>query len=188
MVKEVYVLHEFAIIGAWQCVAAVCVAARWVCILCQAAVGYGLAIGSGEVGTVLDSLAHVYGYIVEIHGIAYEMTPLWLLLEQESAAWDAVALWQGLHGYGVVLKDDLVLCRVDVVEEYWVVHPLAEEIELWLHQLFQHLVCIDVEWGGTSQKAESGHQSDEAEAVVTVQVRYEDMVDEREMYVSPAEL
>ena len=64
----------------------------------------------------------------------------------------------------------------------------AKEVELLFHQFAQHLVGIYVKWGSATKQPECGNHSYEPEAVVAVQVRYEYVVYEREMYVIPAQL
>ena len=114
------------------------------------------------------------------------MTFLWLLTEKEAATGHTVFQWQSLHSNCVVLEDYLMLCGVYAVEEEWIVHSLSEELYLRLHQLLEMWVGIYVEWGGTSKHTECGYQADESETVVSVQVRYEYVVDEREVYVATA--
>ena len=74
------------------------------------------------------------------------------------------------------------------MEEQGVLQSLAEEFYLWLHQLLELGVSIYVEWGSASQQPECGYQPYESKAVVSVQVRYENMVYEGEVYVSFAQL
>ena len=81
-----------------------------------------------------------------------------------------------------------MFCGVYAVEEKWIVHSFAEELYLWLHQLFEMRVGIYVERCGASKHTESGYEANEPETVVAVQVRYEDVVDEREVYVATAQL
>ena len=81
-----------------------------------------------------------------------------------------------------------MLGRVNAMKVYGVVHPFAEEVNLWLHQCLQCVVGIYVQWCGAPQQPECRYESHQPEAMVAMQVRNEDVVYEREMYVSAAEL
>jgi hypothetical protein len=79
------------------------------------------------------------------------MTFLWLLTEQESAAWHAMLQRYAFYGYSVVLKDNLLSCGVYAMEKERIVHPLAEEVNLWLHYLLEIRIGIYVQWGSASK-------------------------------------
>jgi hypothetical protein len=99
-----------------------------------------------------------------------------------------VSEWERLNGYGVVFKNDRMLGRVNAMKMYGVVHPFAEEVYLWLHQCLQCIVGIDVQRCGAPQQPECRYESHQPETMVAMQVRNEDVVYEREMYVSSAQL
>jgi hypothetical protein len=69
------------------------------------------------------------------------------------------------------------------MEKERVVHALAEEVYLRLHHLFEIMVGIYMQWGSAPKQCECRYQANEPEAVVAMQVRNEDVVDEREVYV-----
>ena len=68
---------------------------------------------------------------------SYEMTLLWLLSEQKTAAGDAVLQWDCLYSDALVLIYHCLLRRVNVVKVQWVLQTIAEEVELWLHKALQ---------------------------------------------------
>jgi hypothetical protein len=74
------------------------------------------------------------------------------------------------------------------MEKERVVHALAEEVYLRLHHLFEIMVGIYMQWGSAPKQCECRYQANEPETVVTMQVRNEDVVDEREVYVITAQL
>ena len=77
---------------------------------------------------------------------------------------------------------------VNAMKVYGVVHPFAEEVNLWLHKSLQCVVGIYVQWCGAPQQPECRYESHQPEAVVAMQVRNEDVVYEREMYMSATHL
>jgi hypothetical protein len=70
----------------------------------------------------------------------------------------------------------MVLGRIEAMEEYRIFDILTIKVELWLHNLLQHLIGIDVQWGSASQQAEGRYEPYKPECVVTMQVRDKYMV------------
>ena len=93
-----------------------------------------------------------------------------------------------LHAYGAVIVDDVGAAMGEGVELDAVAHALAEEVELWAHQLLQFGKAVYVQGGCSSQKAERRDESNQPEAVVAVEVRDEDVVEPREIELCTAEL
>ena len=82
-----------------------------------------------------------------------------LFAYEESATGYAVVQWQCLHGYVVVFVNDAVFLGVDAVQDNFVVHSLAEVVELWLKNGLQHRVCVYVQRVLAPEQPECGNHS-----------------------------
>ena len=82
----------------------------------------------------------------------------------------------GFYRDGTVVVDDGPFLRVERMENYLERHSFTEESQLWFHQPLQFRVAVDVQVGSPVGHGKGRNQSDEAETMVTVQVRDEYMV------------
>ena len=134
-----------------------------------------------KIFSVLDAVYQVDGYFVEIYHIPQDVVGQRFLAEQKAAGRESVFQRDGFHRDGTVIVDDGPLLRVERMENHLERHPFAEESQLGFHQPLQFRMAVDVEVGSPVGHGEGGNQSDEAETVVTVQMRDEDMVQPAEL-------
>ena len=74
------------------------------------------------------------------------------------------------------------------MEENGVVYAITKELNLWFHKFFEFAVGIYMQRSRTSKQTKCRYQSYKPETVVAMQVRYEYVIYEREVYVLSAQL
>lgn len=179
--KQIHSFYLFDDAGQVGRIRAIGVGTWRLCGSCQPFVGNDGSVLGHEVFTVLDAVYQVDGYFVEIYHIPQDVVGQRFLTEEEAAGRESVFQRDGFHRDGTVIVDDGPLLRVERMENHLERHPFAEESQLGFHQPLQFRMAVDVEVGSPVGHGEGGNQSDEAETVVTVQMRDEDMVQPAEL-------
>lgn len=111
--------------------------------------------------------------MVEVDHVATNMTRRGFLLEEESAARDAMGEGEGGNNDGSIFIDGLWNLGVDFVKDDAVGGVGAEVVDLWLEDALEVLRTINMEVLGTPEKSEGGEHADEPEGVVAMQMSEE---------------
>ena len=126
--------------------------------------------------------------MVEVYHLADDVVGAGLLGKQETATRHAMAQRDGGHRQRAVFVDYCRSVGVELMEEHFVRHLPVEEAEHWRQQRFQSFGRMDVQLGGASQQIERRDESQQAEAMVAMQVGDENMIQPRELQTRFAEL
>ena len=141
-----------------------------------------LQVGRNEVGAVAQIVVEIDWHLVETHHIALDVAQFGLFAEQEPRGRHAMLKRESLHGDGIVLIYYGLLAANDV--EFNLIAAIGEEE---IEKLAEHLstLGIDVngERAGALVQVESSEQPRQPEAVVAVQVAYENMVESLHLQV-----
>ena len=108
--------------------------------------------------------------MVEVDHVATDVAGRGFLLEEESAARDAMGEGEGGNNDGSIFIDGLWNLGVDFVKENLVRRIGTKVIDLWLEDALEVLGTINMEVLGTPEKSEGGEHADEPEGVVAVEV------------------
>ena len=98
------------------------------------------------------------------------------LFEEESAGRYSMFERNGLYRDGAILEDHLVFARVDVVKDDVVLPVVGMIVQKRREQFLQVGMRIYVHRLCPFEHAERGEQTDEPEAMITMQMGYEDVI------------
>ena len=134
-----------------------------------------LQVGRNEVGAVSQIVVEIDWHLVETHHIALDVAQFGLFAEQEPRGRHAMLKRESLHGDGIVLIYYGLLAANDV--EFNLIAAIGkEEVEKLAEHLSTLGIDVNGERAGALVQVESSEQPRQPEAVVAVQVAYENMV------------
>lgn len=115
--------------------------------------------------------------MVEVDHVAADVAGRGFLLEEESAARDAMGEGEGGNNDGSIFIDGLWNLGVDFVKENLVRRIGTKVIDLWLEDALEVLGTINMEVLGTPEKSEGGEHADEPKGMVAMEVGEEDSLE-----------
>ena len=144
-----------------------------------------LAILALRIGSVNYSTAEIFNGLFDanssVHTIIIDLRLPRVILAIIIGMCLAAPQRNGFHAHRAVVVDNLSFSRIERVEDDLVAHALTEKFQLGSQQPLQVGMTMDVQVGRPFQHTESRNQTDESEAVVTVEVRNENMVQPTEL-------
>ena len=144
-------------------------------------VRYNLAFSSGVVQSCFYVVDLAFRYAECIDSVSSDVKERLLLANEIAAAWHSMEEGNGAYLHASVFIDDFLLLCVHLVENNLEWRVFAEVVYLRLENANEVFWTIDVEVGGASEQSKCRDQSDESEAMITMQMSEEDGVEMREL-------
>lgn len=176
VVEQADTCELFGVLGNKQGVGAIGVAAHGVGWSCEQMVGNGFAVGRLPVHARLDVVDLRDGNVVCVNDIATNVSRQLFLFKEIAYTGNAMLQGDGLDADRTVVVDDGWFLVVDFVKLYGIFHALTEEVYLWLKGVAESCGGINVEGGCASLQGKRGNQPHQSEAMVSVQMGNEDVI------------
>ena len=169
-------------------IGAVGIAANRVGWSSEQVVGYHFSVGHLPVHARLDIVDLRDGNVVCVNDVATNVSRQLFLFKEIAYTGNAMLQRNGLHADRTVVVNDGWFFVIDFVKLYGVFHALAEEVYLGLKDVTKSCGSINVKGGCASEQSEGRDESHESEAMVTMQMGDEDVVQMGIFKVAAAQL